>query len=175
MSGTHYYHARGTPLDVTELRYGWRRMMKSDPEGNIDDLFEATRKGRSFERNTAIFMIGLSSGIEVTASHFDNIGVQSAAYIYRLAPKSPACKHDWYGARELHARHPPVIGGKKVGLSTLQPDPAYCRFTDEQIAESYWGGEASYAPRWEYLTDAAIVLASHIHRSAGSSSWPLGR
>jgi hypothetical protein len=46
MSNTYYYHARATLLQIdSELRYPWRRIMKSDPEGKIDDLFENTRKG----------------------------------------------------------------------------------------------------------------------------------
>jgi hypothetical protein len=40
-------------------------------------------------------MIGLPAGVEVATSHFDNIGVQGAAYVYRLSPNTPACKHDW--------------------------------------------------------------------------------
>lgn len=166
-----YYHARGEELDDIPdgegLMRPWRRVMKSDPEEKIDDLFEAQRAGRSFARNTAFFMIGLSSGAEVMRSHFTNIGVQSSEYVYEFTPATEPSKHDWYWARELHARHPPLIGGRKIQFRTFQPDPLYVSLTDEEIAERYWSGTASREPRWEYLTDRILAADCVISPNSG--------
>ena len=75
-----FFHARQLPLTLgSEYRLDWRRVMKSEPEEKIDDLFEAGRQNRSC---AFAFMIASTSAIiagpMTAASRMIRSGVQSA-------------------------------------------------------------------------------------------------
>jgi hypothetical protein len=142
MSNKTYYRIAKRKYAKGEIIKGREKRPLEDKEPLVEEILEQRRPVDCPDRGDSVYMR--------EEREFSTVGVTyDEGYVHEVEPIGKVDKRDltWIGA--IQRRH---------YKNALLRNNEYPTFSDTEIADKYWSGEASDKPLWEWVVKEAKVI-----------------
>jgi hypothetical protein len=143
MAGPKYYH-----MSASKLKIGCELKPKGGAHVSeeVEEILARRRPDGSIARSNAVYL-SETEKVSQFGLKYDR------GYMHTVEPNGVVQKRDTKWVSELQMRH-----HANARIARLA-DQKLADFSDEDIADKYYAGEASSNPVWEFLAEGAIVEA----------------